>query len=317
MLEFFERYRIPLDDWVQFSVIWLTDNYRPFFQAIKWPIAHTLDGVEDILIGTPPSIFLILLFLLVWQFAGVRVATFAICAMLFVGFIGHWKATMTTLSLIMTAVIFCILIGFPFGVWAARSNRVEAVIRPVLDIMQTLPGFVYLVPVVMLIGIGNVSGVIVTIVFALPPIIRLTNLGIREVRGEIIEAAYAFGSSPWQVLVKCQIPLAMRTIMTGVNQTLMMALSMVVIASMIAVQGLGLDVLRGIGRLDMGLATTAGIGIVLLAMILDRTTQAIGKHYRISGRFRDQGPIGVVRRMLISSAKQSVKSGANRSSMLL
>jgi glycine betaine/proline transport system permease protein len=192
---------------------------------------------------------------------------------------------------VTTAATFCVAVGVPIGIIAARSDRFEAAIRPVLDVMQTLPAFVYMVPIVMLVGIGNVPGVMVTVIFALPPIIRLTSLGIRSVPPSIIEAAQAFGSTKGEILVKVQLPLAWRTIMTGVNQTLMMVLSMVVYASMIAVEGLGQVVLRGIGRLDMGLATIGGIGIVLLAMILDRISQAIGLERRQKIRQSDSRPL--------------------------
>lgn len=293
MLDPFEKYSFPVDIWVQNGIDWFTLYFRPFFRAIRWPIAHTLDGVEAFLIVFPPLIFLILLLLIAWQIAGLRVAVFTVLGMTFLGFIGVWKATMTTIALIVTSVLFCVTIGIPLGIWAARSNRVDAFTRPILDAMQTCPGFVYLVPIVMLIGIGNVAGVAVTIVFALPPVIRLTNLGIRQVPEEVVEAARAFGSSPLQILLKVQLPLAIRSIMLGVNQTLMMALSMVVIASMIAVDGLGMLVLRGIGRLDMGLATVGGVGIIVLAMILDRVTQAVGRPGTETVRWTERGPVGL------------------------
>ena len=174
-------------------------------------------------------------------------------------------------------MLFCAVIGVPLGIWAARSDRVLFVIRPILDIMQTIPSFVYLVPIVMLFGVGMVPGIIATIIFALPPIIRLTNLGIRNVRGDLIEAAEAFGSTSWQLLWEVQFPLALRTIMAGLNQTLMLALSMVVIAALIGAGGLGLTVYTGLGRLNVGAATAGGIGIVLLAIILDRITQSLGE----------------------------------------
>jgi glycine betaine/proline transport system permease protein len=183
---------------------------------------------------------------------------------------------MTTLSLVITAVLFCTITGIPLGILAARSNLFWSLMRPVLDIMQTTPSFVYLVPIAIFFGIGNVSGIIATIIFALPPIIRLTNLGIRNVQADVVEAAYAFGSTSRQVLWEVQLPLARPTILAGLNQTLMLALSMVVIASLIAAGGLGTLVLRGISRLDMGLATVGGIGIVVLAIVLDRITQALG-----------------------------------------
>jgi glycine betaine/proline transport system permease protein len=196
---------------------------------------------------------------------------------------------------VLTSVVFCLLVGLPMGIWLARSDRAAAVVRPILDAMQTTPAFVYLVPVVMLFGIGNVPGVVVTIIFALPPMIRLTNLGIRQVPADLVEAARSFGASKHQLLLKVQLPLAMPTIMAGVNQTLMLALSMVVIASMIAVGGLGQMVLRGIGRLDMGLATIGGVGIVLLAIILDRMTQAVAQPGDPAARtsWYETGPVGL------------------------
>jgi glycine betaine/proline transport system permease protein len=174
-------------------------------------------------------------------------------------------------------VVFCAVVGIPLGILAARSDRFATIIRPILDIMQTIPAFVYLVPIVMLFGVGIVPGIIATIVFAMPPIIRLTNLGIRQVRSELVEAAYAFGSTPWQVLWAVQFPLALRTIMAGLNQTLMLSLSMVVIAALIGSGGLGLIVYTGLGRLDVGSAALGGIGIVLLAIVLDRITQSLGQ----------------------------------------
>jgi len=200
-----------------------------------------------------------------------------------------------TLALVMTSVFFCFLIGLPLGIWLARSQSAAKIIRPILDAMQTTPAFVYLVPIVMLFGIGNVPGVVVTIIFALPPIVRLTILGIEQVPEELIEAGHAFGASPKQMLYRIQLPLAMPTIMAGVNQTLMLSLSMVVIASMIAVGGLGQMVLRGIGRLDMGMAAVGGLGIVILAILLDRITQIIGKNKRDQKtRWYQTGPVSVI-----------------------
>jgi glycine betaine/proline transport system permease protein len=230
--------------------------------------------------------------------------------MAIVGLIGAWSEAMVTLSLVITSVAFCLLIGLPVGIWLARSERATVIMRPILDAMQTTPAFVYLVPVVMLFGIGNVPGVVVTIIFALPPLIRLTSLGIRQVPEDLVEAARSFGASPRQLLFKVQLPLAMPTIMAGVNQTLMLALSMVVIASMIAVGGLGQMVLRGIGRLDMGLATIGGVGIVILAIILDRMTQAMGSARREdpTQRWYDSGPVGFVLKIFRRDAKASSTS---------
>lgn len=272
-------FTIPLDQWIEtFVKDWLVPNFRPFFQAVKWPVDQTLTGLEAALQGIPMLVFLVLTVLIAWRTAGRGVAIFSFLALLFLDLINVWPQTMTTLAMIITAVLFCAIVGVPIGIAAARSDRVAAVARPILDIMQTIPPFVYLVPIVMLFGVGVVPGVIATIIFALPPIVRLTNLGIRQVQEELVEAAYAFGSSPRQVLWDIQVPLALRTIMAGLNQTLMLALSMAVIAALIGAGGLGLTVYTGLGRLDVGAATEGGIGIVLIAIILDRITQALGQN---------------------------------------
>jgi glycine betaine/proline transport system permease protein len=189
-----------------------------------------------------------------------------------------------------------VLIGLPLGILAGKSDRFEAAVRPVLDTMQTIPAFVYLVPVVMMIGIGNVSGVIVTIIFALAPLVRLTSLGIRGVNPGVVEAARAFGATPRQILFKVELPLATPTILAGLNQTIMLSLSMVVIASMISVKGLGNEVLRAMGRLDAGKAIVGGLGIVMLAIVLDRITQGLGRSGRDRGHrhWWQTGPVGLV-----------------------
>ena len=268
---------IPLDRWVVDALDWVVTNFRPAFQAIRFPIDATLDTVQAWLLAAPQPLMLLIIGVLAWLASGPRLAIGAVLSFVVIGLIGAWPESMITLALVLTSVAFCVVIGLPLGIAAARSDRVQSVLRPVMDAMQTTPAFVYLVPVVMLFGIGNVPGVVTTIIFALPPLIRLTNLGIRGVRVDLIEASRSFGASPWQMLTKVQIPLALPTIMAGVNQTLMLALSMVVIASMIAVGGLGQMVLRGIGRLDMGLATIGGLGIVLMAIVLDRMTQAFSQ----------------------------------------
>jgi glycine betaine/proline transport system permease protein len=286
---------IPLGDWISDLVDWVVTNFRWIFQLIRVPISQALNGIEAFFQWLPPILFLGVLGLLAWQFAGRGIALFSVIAMTFVGLMGAWSETMTTLSLVVTAVVLCILIGLPLGIAAASHDRVEATIRPILDAMQTLPAFVYLVPVVMLFGTGKVPGVIVTFIFAVPPLIRLTNIGIRQVSDETVEAAQSFGSTPGQMLWEVQVPLAMPTILAGVNQSIMLALSMVVIASLIAVEGLGQMVNRGIGRLDVGLAAVGGIGIVLMAIVLDRLTQAIGKPPKDSRAWRDRGPVGAIR----------------------
>lgn len=292
----FQQPWIPLEAWVESGIDWLVGNFRPFFTAIKAPVDATLAAIEAMLQGISPFLMILLMALLAWQMSGKRLGIATALSLLLVGAIGAWNEAMTTLSLVITSVLFCMLMGIPTGIWMARSDLAERIIRPILDAMQTTPAFVYLVPIVMLFGIGNVPGVVVTIIFAVPPVIRLTNLGIRQVPEDLIEAAQSFGANNRQLLFKVQLPLAMPTIMAGVNQTLMLSLSMVVIASMISVGGLGLMVLRGIGRLDIGLATVGGIGIVLLAIILDRMTQSLGKSARDRGtrHWYESGPVGLL-----------------------
>ncbi len=272
----FKEAVLPLDEWVETGLNWLVEHGRPVFQAIRVPIDFILTSFETALVSTPAPIMVLILFLLAWQFSNFKLGVSTAISLIFIGLIGAWSQAMTTLALVLTSVFFCLLIGLPMGIWLARSNTAAKFVRPILDAMQTTPAFVYLVPIVMLFGIGNVPGVVVTIIFALPPVVRLTILGIQQVPEELIEAGHSFGASKKQMLYRIQLPLALPTIMAGVNQTLMLSLSMVVIASMIAVGGLGQMVLRGIGRLDMGLAAVGGLGIVILAILLDRITQVLG-----------------------------------------
>ncbi|MDO8717393.1 MAG: glycine betaine/L-proline ABC transporter permease ProW [Polaromonas sp.] len=285
---------LPVESWINQGLAWMVDNFRPFFQTVRVPIDSTLTGVEGLLQSVPSLAMIGFIGLLAWQFAGRALAIGAIVSLLLVAMLGIWPEAMVTLSLVLTSLAFCLVVGLPVGILLASSDRAQRLTRPLLDAMQTTPAFVYLVPVVMLFGIGNVPGVIVTIIFALAPLIRLTNLGLRQVRPDLIEAARAYGASPLQLLTKVQLPLAMPSIMAGVNQTLMLSLSMVVIASMIAVGGLGQMVLRGIGRLDMGLATVGGLGIVLLAITLDRITQSLGQPRRGVRHWWQTGPAALV-----------------------
>lgn len=272
----FEEKVIPLDTWISQFIDWLVEGYRWFFQALKWPVELTLSGMESGLLAIPPLVIIALLAMLAWRSSGYKLAIYTIATLVFVGLLGFWEETMITLAMVFSSVVFCTIVGIPLGIYAGRNDRFEALLRPVLDGMQTTPAFVYLVPIVMLFSIGNVAGVLATIVFSLPPIIRLTALGIRQVHPELVEAALAFGATGTQVLLKVQIPLAMPTIMAGLNQTIMMALSMVVIASLIGAGGLGAPVVLGLNTLDIGLATIGGLSIVLIAIILDRITQSMG-----------------------------------------
>ncbi|MCH8504232.1 MAG: proline/glycine betaine ABC transporter permease [Ectothiorhodospiraceae bacterium] len=274
----FDFVDLPARQAITDAVNWVVANFRDFFRTyVSPPVRGVMNGVHGALSAIPPGMFLLGVFALGWWAASWRVGLFSLISLGLVGFMGVWDPLIITLSLVVTAVFFCVLFGLPLGILCSRSDRFNAILRPVLDIMQTTPPFVYLVPAVMLFSIGNVPGLIATIVFAMPPMIRLTNLGIRQVQSEFIEAAVAFGSTHRQILWKIQFPLALPTIMAGLNQTIMLSLSMVVIAAIIGAGGLGLEVYAGLERLNIGQAFVGGIGIVLLAMVLDRITQGLGE----------------------------------------
>lgn len=282
----FAQKLIPLDNWVENGLDWLVGNFRDTFQAIRIPVDVTLTALETFLQSLNPWFVVIFFTLFAWQIGGRKLGLLSAFSLIVIGFLGAWSETMVTLALVFTAVLFSMLIGIPLGIWMGKSDRVKSVLMPILDAMQTTPAFVYLIPIVMLFGIGNVPGVVVTIIFALPPLVRLTSLGIRQVPADLIEAGHAYGANPLQMLFKIELPVAKATIMAGINQNLMLSLSMVVIASMIAVGGLGQMVLRGIGRLDMGLAAIGGLAIVLLAIMLDRITQSMGQQPKTNARTR-------------------------------
>ncbi|MUM76676.1 ABC transporter permease subunit [Pseudodesulfovibrio sp. F-1] len=273
----FEEQVIPMDVWVSKGVDWLVVNHREVFQALKWPVEQTLNGFDAGLNALHPLVVIAVVVFAAWWFVGKRMAAFTLGSLVLIGMLGLWEESMTTLAMVLSSVVFCTVAGVPLGIASGRSDRFESALRPVLDAMQTTPAFVYLVPIVMLFSVGNVAGVLATIVFALPPIIRLTSLGIRGVHPELIEAAQAFGATRMQVLVRVQIPLAMPTILAGLNQTMMMALSMVVIAALIGAGGLGSPVVLGLNTLDIGRAVIGGLGIVLMAIILDRITQSMAR----------------------------------------
>ena len=250
------------------------DALESFFE----PLLFFLVWLEKLLINTPWPIILIVIGFLAW--VGSRswpLVIGSIAAFLLIGYLGMWKDTMATVAIITVSTLLCIVIGIPLGILMARSNRFEKIILPVLDMMQTIPSFVYLIPILMLLGIGKVPGLIAVFIYAVPPIVRLTNLGIREVDKEILEASESYGATPFQKLMSVQVPLSLPTIFAGVNQTIMMALAMVVIASMIGVKGLGVPIFRAISILYLALGLMNGLAIVALAIFFDRITQKYGK----------------------------------------
>lgn len=276
-------FRIPLRDWIETFVDFLLDNFYPVFDAFSDAIFVVVDGLRAGLLAVPPVIIIAVIAVIAWRAAGLGVGIFAALGLLLAENMGLWRPTMETFGIVVTAELIVILIGFPLGIIAARYDAVDRVVRPVLDFMQTMPAFVYLIPAVMFFGLGMVPGVMATVIFALPPLIRLTNLGIRQVPHELVEAAESFGSSAGQMLWKVQLPVAMPTVMAGLNQSIMLALSMVVIGAMIGAGGLGSEVLRGIQRLQIGVGFESGLAVVILAIILDRITQSMGTKSKVGG----------------------------------
>tara|TARA_B100000287_G_scaffold116130_1_gene108100 strand:- start:2388 stop:3275 length:888 start_codon:yes stop_codon:yes gene_type:complete len=263
---------------VDFAFTDFSRSYGAEIESFFEPLLMFLVWFEKLFINTPWPIIIFGILLLAWLGSrSILIVTGTFLSFMLIGYFGMWEDTMSTLAIILVATFLCISIGIPIGVAMARSSKVQAMIVPILDIMQTIPSFVYLIPVVMLLGIGKVPGLIAVCIYAIPPIVRLTNLGIRLVDKDVLEAADSFGANYWQKLFGVQMPLALPTIFAGVNQTIMMALAMVVIASMIGVKGLGLPVLRAISNQYLALGLMNGLAIVVLAIIFDRVTQKIGQ----------------------------------------
>lgn len=268
---------IPLGSWVDQSVHYLLDHDAKTFDAIGRAIEGLAALVEHGLQAVPMWLMMACFIGVgLWR-VGWRFAFFTAASLFLILATGFWDQTVVTLGLTLSSTIVSLVLGIPLGIWAAKSKWVAAIVRPILDLMQTMPAFVYLIPAAMLFGLGRVPGILSTVIFAMPPAVRLTSLGIRHVNREIVEAGQAFGCTPWQLLYKVQFPNALPSIMQGVNQTIMMALSMVIIASMVGAGGLGNDVLASIQRLDIGLGFESGLSVVLLAIILDRITESFGR----------------------------------------
>lgn len=265
-----------IGEMVEVVIDWLTLNFSGLFDFISATLTAFIEGFEWLLLTVPFYVIIIMFAALAWWLVNRGTAIFTVLGMFLIYSMGFWGDTMTTLALVLTSALVALALGIPLGVLAAKNLLLERIIRPILDTMQTMPAFVYLIPAVLFFSLGTVPGVVATVVFAMPPVVRLTNLGIRQVREDVVEAAQAFGATPKQVLVKVQLPLALPTILAGINQTIMLALSMVVIAAMIGAGGLGKQVLKGITQLKVGLGFEAGIAIVILAIVLDRITQALG-----------------------------------------
>ncbi|NQT57990.1 MAG: proline/glycine betaine ABC transporter permease [Bacteroidetes bacterium] len=273
MIDFPELLEIPLANWVDKIMSWLLKNLDGFFDAIGFIILQVVMGFEKFFLFIPWFVLIPLVGLAGWKLIkSWKMGIVFMAMLLIIGSFGYWELSMRTLSLVIASVFFSLLIGIPMGISMARSDRTESILKPILDAMQTMPSFVYLIPALMFFGMGKVPAMVATIIYAVPPVIRLTNVGIRTVDKEAVEASKAFGATPKQVLFDVQLPLAKPAIMVGINQTTMMALAMVVIGSMIGAKGLGMEVLLAINRIEVGQGFEAGISIVFLAIIIDRIT---------------------------------------------
>jgi glycine betaine/proline transport system permease protein len=271
-------FKLPLEDWTnRFVDDWLLPVTGEFFDSISDGLRTFIDNVTELLISIPPELIVLVLVLLSWKIAGKGVALFVLIGSLYLGSVDLWVESIQTISIVIVSTLISIIIGIPLGILAATNKFMAGFVRPILDFMQTLPSFVYLIPAILLFGLGNVPAVIATFVFATPPAVRMTTLGINQVPSDVVEASTAFGSTKWQLLYKVQLPLAMPSIMAGINQTMMLALSMAVISSMIGAPGLGSVVLEGISTVNVGLGLTGGLGIVVLAIVLDRITQGLSR----------------------------------------
>ncbi|MFP4153267.1 MAG: ABC transporter permease [Alkalispirochaeta sp.] len=260
-------------------VEWLQDNMGWLFAIISGAVNGMLDASRWVLTAPPPIVVILVFTAIAWFVTKSKgITIFSLIGFGLIWYMGLWQLTMSTLALVISSVVIALIVGIPLGIWSSKSDKVWGTMRPILDFMQTLPAFVYLIPAVLFFRLGPVPGVVATLVFSLPPAVRLTNLGIRQVPKEIKEAALSYGATNRQMLIKAELPVALPTMMAGVNQTIMLALSMVVIAGMIGAGGLGNEVLRGITQLRIDVGFEGGIAIVILAIFLDRVTQALGEN---------------------------------------
>ena len=273
---------IPLAEWTENGVDWITDNFDGVFDVLDSAIDLIVGSLEYVLLAAPALLMVAILGVIALLLAGWRVALFTALGLVFVISLDLWAASMETLALVLAATVVALAIGIPIGIIAAKVGAVEAAARPILDIAQTMPAFVYLVPTVVLLGIGAGPALIATVIFAMPPAVRLTMLGIQQVPKDTVEAAHAFGATPWQTLFKVELPLSLKTIMAGVNQVIMLSLSMVVIAGLAGAGGLGEPVVAGLSQLDVGVSFVGGVGIVVIAIMLDRITRAMSRRDRES-----------------------------------
>ncbi|MEE2948637.1 MAG: ABC transporter permease subunit [Chloroflexota bacterium] len=254
---------------------WLVVNGEWFFDGINDNLKIVLNELREFLVWIPWPVMISLIFIMGWRLGSMKIGIASALGMVLIGLVNLWEPAMVTIAIMAVSVSIAVILGIPIGILMARSNLFEIILRPILDAMQTMPSFVYLVPGIMLFGLGNVAAILATVLYSIPPCIRLTNLGIRQVNPSVVEAGESFGSTTYQLLSKVQLPMAIPTIMAGINQTIMMALAMSTIAAMVGAGGLGIEVLRSMGQLQEGQAFIAGSAIVIMAIIVDRITQSI------------------------------------------
>jgi len=283
-----DGFRIPLGDWARVAVDYVTENLDGFFTFLRSVFLAMFDGV-DLVLSTPPFwVIIVIAALIAFCAKGWVFAILSAIGLTFIVGVDQWENAMDTLALILVASVIALVISIPIGILAAGSKKASAIIRPILDLMQTMPAFVYLIPALLLFRVGVVPGIVATIIFALAPGVRLTELGIRGVDSEVVEAGQAFGASRWRILRQIQLPLALPTIMAGVNQVIMLSLSMVVIAGMVGADGLGKDIVASLNRIDVGLGAEAGLSVVILAIFLDRLTATLGQGKTYLSRLIDR-----------------------------
>lgn len=293
--------RLPLGDWVESAVDWITANLAVVFDVIKTIVLALYEFVEVLLVEPPFWVMIPILAAIAFLVRGWKMGLGTIVGLFVIVLVNQWDNAMATLALALVAAVFALLLAIPLGIWAARNDRVSNIVRPILDFLQTMPAFVYLIPAIILFSVGVVPGIIATIAFAMAPGVRLTELGIRGVDKEIVEAGTAFGASPGRILRQIQLPLALPTIMTGVNQIIMLSLSMVVIAAMVGAGGLGQPIVQALQRIDVGLGAEAGLSVVILAIILDRVTNSLGN-------LKDSSPVAKYRALGWGS-RQAIAAG--------
>ncbi|MGF6824623.1 glycine betaine/proline transport system permease protein [Microbacterium sp. ZKA21] len=271
-----DGFRIPIGEWVASVVDWIKDNLEGLLDLIRFVVRFLVEGLTDVLVGTPFPIMIALFALIAWLVRSWQMAVGTVISFLLIVSMDLWELSMETMALVLVSALVAIAIAVPLGIWSARNDTVRMILKPVLDFMQTMPAMVYLIPAIVFFSIGVVPGLVATVIFALPPGVRLTELGIRGVDSETVEAGQAFGAKPGQILRGIQLPLAMPSIMAGVNQVIMLSLSMVVIAGMAGADGLGKEVVLAISTVDIAKGVEAGLAVVLIAVYLDRVTAALG-----------------------------------------